>query len=81
MGRERTALEKYDAAVQRLARAATVAQQMSRWKKDLESRLWRAQVSAKLGGQLYDIKQLEIEVRAFNDVSAWITRSKEAGQC
>lgn len=63
--------ERYLTATRRLASRTDHLEEMARWKEDLMSRIWRADIVLKLTGEcLYNVEDLEAEVKAWNAVSA-----------
>jgi hypothetical protein len=72
--------ERYLRALKSLRKSVTVLEEMARWKDDLASRLWRAECVLRATGEfLYDVKQLEDEVRLYNEICERLKHLSDGG--
>lgn len=65
--------QRYVQALRKLRVKTDALEEMSKWKEDLTSRIWRAEVTMRVTGQpLYDAQALDAEVDMFVAiVKAW----------
>jgi hypothetical protein len=61
--------QRFLEALRRLRARTDTLEELARWKEDLTSRLWRAEVTMRVTGEpLYDAKALANEVEMFIEV-------------
>jgi hypothetical protein len=71
---------RYLRALKSLRKQVTVLEEMARWKDDLAGRLWRAECVLRATGEfLYDVKQLEDEVRLYNEICERLKHLSDGG--
>jgi len=62
--------QRYLEALRRLRVRTDTLEEMVRWKDDLASRLWRAEVVLRVTGErLYNVEEIEAEVKYYSAVA------------
>ncbi len=78
MAKTLTIEDRFIEALRRLRARTDHLEEMATWKEDLAARLWRATMVMRMCGQpLYDVRQLEHEVKMYGEICAKLQEKRD----